>query len=154
MSIDHGFKMSKEGRPVGATGAEDFIFSTQYPVLNIKKRESLTVTTSDEDFPPFVTATYNHDFGYVPQFMAFTKSYSSENFGKFSLADYVNLNIDIKHEIAGANLYEKVEAYTTKDDLIVRAKIEEVVSGFAAGKEHTYTIDFILFMEEAVPLDD
>lgn len=148
-----GIKISKPGKDVSSTEMTDFVFDSDYMTRNIKERGSLTVTTSSANYPPFVSATYNHGFGYVPQFMAFTKSYSSHNFGKFSLADYVNLNISLIHEIAGANLYETVEAHTTKDDLIVRAMIEEVEAGFAQGKQYTYTIDFILFMEEAVPLE-
>jgi hypothetical protein len=149
---DYGFKMSKTGKSAKSTDPDDFMFHSEFSTRSIKLRDSIELTTSDEDFPLFVSVEYVHDFGYIPQFMAFTKSYSSENFGKFALADYVNLNISLIHEIAGANLYEDVRAYATDTKLIVEGRIEEVVAGFAEGVEHTYTIDFMLFMEEAVPL--
>ena len=147
-----GIKISKPGKSITSTNIKDFIFHSDYPTRNIKLRDSLNVTSSDAQFPSFVTATYTHNFGYIPQFMAFTKSYSSQNFGKFSLADYVNLNLYLIHEVAGANIYEEVYAYTTETQLVVSVKLAEVVAGDEQGVEYEYTIDFILFMEEATSL--
>ena len=147
-----GIKISKPGKDVSSTDVHDFVFHSDYPTRNIKLRDSLNVTSSGAQSPSFVTATYNHNFGYIPQFMAFTKSYTSENFGKFNLADYVNLNLYLIHAIAGANIYEEVYAYTTKTQLVVRVKLAEVVAGDSQGIEYEYTIDFMLFMEEATSL--
>ncbi len=148
-----GIKITKPGKDVSSTNLGDFVFHSDYPTRTIKKRDSLNVTSSDAQFPNFVRATYNHNFGYVPQFIAFTKSYSSENFGKFGLADFVNLNLYLINEIAGANQYEEVYAFTTDTQLVVDVKLTEVVAGDEQGIEYEYTIDFILFMEEASPLD-
>ena len=140
----------KKGKDITSNNVLDHIFWSKHPSLNIKYRGSLTLTSSADDNPvPDVTATYTHNFGYKPQFMAFTKSYLSENYSKFAYADYVNLDFVMIHEAAGANIYETLKAWVTDTEFKVSVNLSEVVSGNNDGIANEYTIDFILFMEEA-----
>lgn len=143
-------KITKQSKGIESGNPTDYIFWSKYPSQLVKYRGTITVTSSgDSDPTPDVTATYNHGFGYKPQFMAFTRSYLSENYSKFAFADYVNLDFNVVHEDAGANIYEAIQAHVTDQDFVVTVNLSSVVSGSQTGIVHTYTIDFVLFMEEA-----
>ena len=143
----------KKGKDVSSDTLLDHLFWSKHPSLNIKKRGVLEITSSGDDNPtPTVTATYNHNFGYKPQFMAFTQSYQSTVLSKFSFADYVNLDYSVVADNAGSNLYERLYAYVTDTQLVVQVYLADVVSGNEDGIAHTYNIDYLLFMEEAVTI--
>jgi hypothetical protein len=151
-----GIKITKDGKDVSSTGLADYVYWSKYPSMNIKYRGSATMSTTysdyDEELPASATVFYTHNFGYVPQFMAFVKSYLSENVSKFAFADYVNLDFDAVHEDAGSNLYENIHAYADDTKIYFTADLYNSVEGATSSIAHTYAIDFILFMEEATPV--
>lgn len=146
----------KKGKDITSNNVLDHIFWSKYPSLNIKQRGTISVTTTDDAFPAPVTASITHNFGYKPQFMAFTISALSEYLGKLgvsSVAEYVNLDFYAEY----ATLYdgseiEEIKAYVTDTQLVVSANLYTALSGDQQGIAYTYNIDYILFMEEAIPL--
>lgn len=139
-----GLKIVKEGRNITSRNPEDFVFSSNYPTFQIKERGSFEVTTSGMYFPTEVD--YTHGFGYVPHFMCFTTSYMSDaDPTKWGFTDYINLDVNIYNVTLGGFIYEELKASVDDDILRVSAYIETSVSA----PVHTYTIDYILFMEEA-----
>lgn len=151
---NYGVKIMKKGSDITSSNVLDHIFWSKYPSLNIKQRGTISVTTTADEYPSPVVASINHDFGYKPQFMAFTISYSSQYLSKmvFNIAEYVNLDFYVELEDAGANYIEDIKAYVTDTELYVSANLYSAVEGFQQGIEYTYDIDYLLFMEEAVPL--
>jgi hypothetical protein len=149
---NYGMKIMKKGKDITSDNVLDYIFWSKYPSLNVKKRGTISVTTTDDSFPSPVTNSIEHGFGYIPQYMAFTRSYLSENYSKFAFADYVNLDFYMEHEDAGANILETVDIYLTNTDIVVSANLYSAVSGDQTGIIHTYDIDYVLFMEEARPI--
>lgn len=147
---NHGVKISKPGKDTESVDSQDYLFWSKYSTLSIKERGTIKVTTNSGSFPSLATVSYNHGFGYRPQFMAFTTSYTSQNINKYiyELADYVNLDFYAEFTDIGANLVEEVRAYTTKEDFVIEARLFSAVSGDQQGIAHEYTVDFILFMEE------
>lgn len=151
---DYGVKIVKAGKSIASDNSEDYIFWSKFPTLNIKQRGTIKVTTSGDEYPAPVTASITHGFGYRPQFMAFTTSYTSQHISKYiyELADYVNLDFYAEFTDVGENIVEEVMAYTTKEDFVVSAKLFGAISGFQQGIEYEYSIDYILFMEEGVSI--
>jgi len=148
----------KKGKDITSTNVLDHVFWSKYPSLNIKSmgRVSLTTTVNEYGEPVVATATVSHDFGYKPQFMAFTRSYAEQYLSKviFNNMELVNLDFDISYEDIGQNITEYVTAHTTDQDIVFTATIygwSPFFSG-SVGIEWTYDIDYMLFMEEAVPL--
>ena len=152
MNKIQGIKIAKEGFDVTSTNPEAFKFHSDYSTRNIKVRDSLQITTSGDDYPQKVVATYLHNFGYIPQFIAYTKSYLATILGKFSSAEYVNFDYVVDTDAVEQNFYEELRAYTTDTELVIEANLMSYLSGWQSGIENTYTVDFVLFMEEAVPL--
>lgn len=144
----------RTGKDISSSNVLDYRFWSKYPSLNVKQRGTISVTTTDDSFPSAVTQTVHHNFGYKPQFMAFTKSYTSQNIDKyiFNLADYVNLDFYMEFEDVGANITEEVRGFVTENDFTVSANLFSAVSGDQQGLIYTYDIDYILFMEEAKPI--
>jgi len=151
---NYGVKIMKKGKDVTSTNMSDYIFWSKYPSLNIKKRGTISVTTTADEYPSPVTASVNHNFGYKPQFMAFTISYFSQYLSKevFNVAEYVNLDFYAELEDMGYFYTEEVKAYVTDTQFIVSANLYSAIEGSQQGIEYTYDIDYLLFMEEAIPL--
>jgi len=149
-----GIKITKEGKDVSSSNPEDYTLLTGNKTLNVKKRGSVTFSTSIgvDGEPVDGTATVAHNFGYVPQFMAFVTPYVSQYLSKyvFSLIDYVNLDFAIAAEDVGGTIHENVSAYTTNTDIVFTASLYATMP-FAtpSGIGYEYTVDYILFMEEA-----
>lgn len=157
-SGDYGVKIMKKGKDITSSNVLDYIFWSKYPSLNIKQRGRVSLTTTVDEYGEAVEVTteVNHDFGYEPQFMAFTTSYGSQYLSKFvfNLMDLVPLNFYADYPDDGADIREAVEAYATDKKIVFKA-IAYKWSPFFSGNigiEWTYDIDYLLFMEEAVPL--
>ena len=155
---NYGVKIMKKGKDVTSSNVLDYVFWSKYPSLNIKDRGSVSLTTSigEDDEPISAHLEVNHDFGYKPQFMAFTTSYASQYLNKeiFNTVDYVNLDFSVDYESIGANILEDVKAYVTEDKIVFDATIYAYIpfGGGWSGIEWTYNVDYMLFMEEAVQL--
>jgi hypothetical protein len=154
---DFGIKITKEGKDVSSTDPNDYILRTKQKTLSIKKRGTTTVSTTVGEYgePIGGTVTVAHSFGYVPQFVAYTTPYVSQLLDKFvfSLLDYVNLDFGIQVSASGGRINENVSAYTTDTSIVFTADLSlSYPIGTPEGLAYTYTIDYILFMEEAIPL--
>lgn len=153
---DYGFKIVKSGKSLDSTNPTDFIFNSKYPTLSIKKTGSVSLTTgvAGPGEPVLARETVAHNFGYKPQFMAFTSSYASQWLSKwlFNNMDYVNLDFVVDYADVGGNMHEDVCAYVTDTDLVVEATIYYWSPYFSGqqGVEWTYDVDYVLFMEEAI----
>lgn len=159
---DYGLKIMKKGKDITSNNVLDYIFWSKHPSLNIKHRGSLTLTSpggqqgEEGDDIPVTVGTYTHSFGYKPQFMAFTKSYVSGVVTEFEKADYVNLDFVMDYPIAGIRVYERIKAWVTDTELKVSVSLyfwEGIPpNDWWSTSAHEYTIDYILFMEEAKAL--
>lgn len=152
-----GMKIMKVNKDVTSTNPDDYILWTKQKTLNVKKKGSITVSTTVGDYgePVSGTVTVPHNFGYVPQFMAYTTPYVSQYLSKYvlSLMDYVNLDFTGQFEEAGGSIYESVTAYTDDTNIVFMADLGVTYPfGTPEGLAYTYTIDYVLFMEEAVPI--
>lgn len=146
-----GIKITKQGKNIDSETPTDFVFNTKYPPLNVKLRGSINISTTAGSNPaPTTTVTYNHNFGYKPQFMVFTEPYMSSQFDAWGIENYTNLNLELIVNDVGADVYETLRAYVTDTSLVITAQLAEVVSGDSTSIVHDYTMNFILFMEEAV----
>lgn len=143
-------KIVKNGRDIDSSDPQDFVFNSDFPTMCVKSKASFEITTNTGTSPDYASASYSHNFGYIPFFMAFTRSYLSENYIKWFFADYVALDVDFLHhdEGSGALLGEELYAIVDEQAIEVQAKLETSIGGVQSGIEHTYTIDVLLFMEE------
>jgi len=152
---DLAIKISKKTKDINSIITTDFIFNSNNPTLSIKQmgNASLTTTVNEYNEPIVATRTIPHNFGYKPQFVAFTTLYASQMLSKFvfDIVDYVNLDLSVSYADVGGNITEDVRAYVTNTDLIIEATIYSWSPYFSGsiGIEYTYNVDYILFMEEA-----
>lgn len=147
---NHGIKITRETKDIKSQTPADYIFSSKYSSLNIKERGTITISTTAGSNPaPTTTVTYHHNFGYKPQFMVFTEPYLSSSADVWGIPTYTNLNLELIVNSIGADIYETLRAYVTDNDLVITAQLAEVVSGNNDSIVHTYSMDYILFMEEA-----
>ena len=155
---NYGVKIMKKGKDISSNDVLDHIFWSKHPSMNVKQRGSVTLTTTvnEDDEPVVATETIHHNFGYKPQFMAFTRSYAEQYLSKdvFDNMELVNLDFNVSYPDVGQDTNESVTAYVTENDLVISATIygTSPFFGGAVGIEYTYTVDYILFMEEAVSL--
>lgn len=152
-----GIKISKPNKDITSTTLDDYTLWSKYKTMNIKARGTTTVSTTigGSGEPVTGTTTVAHNFGYVPRFMAFTAPYVSQYLSKYvlSLLDYVNLDFWGIFVDAGGDIRESVTAYTTDTDIVFTADLAMLIPmGTPEGLAYTYTIDYILFMEEATPV--
>lgn len=141
---NYGIKIAKSGANINSTDPEDYHFWSKYRNKSVKTLLSLGVTTTtDTDSSP-VTNSYQHNFGYIPQFMAFVVTQINGN--------YVNCDYEYttSYGKSGDNQYEEVKAWATSSYIYVSANkyYYTPMSGTWTGLEDTYTFDIILFMEE------
>jgi len=103
-------RISKTTKDASSTNLTDLVFDSEKTYFSIKTRGNIqaTISATDWDSPPPAptVVTYNHNFGYKPRFMVFTKSYLSENYSKWAFADFVNLDFNVIHEAPGFNIEE------------------------------------------------
>jgi hypothetical protein len=155
MSNDLIIAISKETKSVHSTTPMDFIFNSNNPALSVKKMGSVSLTTTVDEYgePIGAQEIITHNFGYVPQFMAFTTSYASQMLSKyvFDIMDYVNLDFEVMYTDVAGNVREMVTAYTTDTELVIEAMAYSYSPYYTGnqGIEFTYDVDYILFMEEA-----
>lgn len=155
---NYGLKIMKDGKDISSTNVLDYIFWSKHPSMNIKQRGSVTLTTTVNEYgePIVAEETIAHNFGYKPQFMAFTRSYAEQYLSKavFNLMELVPLDFNISYPDFGTDINESVTAYVTENDLVINATIfgSSLYYSGAIGIEYTYTVDYILFMEEAIDI--
>lgn len=141
---DYGIKIAKAGSSISSTDPGDYHFWSKYRNKSIKVLGSLSVTTNTGTDPAYASNSYNHAFGYIPQFMVFVVNGID--------GDYVNCDSfsTSSYGMSGDYQDEYLEAYATSSHIYVRALWEYYtpMSGTSTGIENTYTFDFILFMEE------
>lgn len=147
---NYGIKITKDTKDISSVIPTDYIFNSKYASLNVKERGTITISTTTGSNPaPTATVTYTHNFGYKPQFMVFTEPYISSQFAQWGTANYTNLNLELIANGIGADIEETLRAYVTDTTLVITAQLAEVVSGNSDSIVHTYSMDYILFMEEA-----
>jgi hypothetical protein len=150
---NYGFKITKKGKGIESTDPEDYIFWSKHPSMAVKLMDSVSIDTESSDWyvgaATTYSTTYTHDFGYIPQFMAFTSSYASQNISKFQYADYISFDAHVAYEDVGATLYEDLVAEIDDEEIKFTVSVYNNVAGSSIDLEYTYDIDFILFMEEA-----
>jgi len=158
MSNDYGLKIMKKGKDISSDNVLDHIFWSKHPSMNVRLRgtTSLTTTVNGAGEPVVAEETISHNFGYKPQFMAFTRSYAEQHLSKFVFnnMELVNLNFNVSYADVGQNTNESVNAYVTEDDLVITASIwgSSLYFSGSVGMEWTYNVEYMLFMEEAVDL--
>jgi len=140
---DYGIKIAKATKDVSSFTPSDFHFWSKYRAKSIKYQGSLNVTTTTDIDSVLVYNSYNHSFGYIPQFMVFTTSVD----GKYINVSYSSGGTYGK----GGELWqEDLDAYATSSSIFVGANYYHFFpqSGTWTGLAHTYTFDILLFMEE------
>lgn len=141
---NYGIKIAKAGKNINSTDPEDYHFWSKYRNKSIKTLLSLEVTTNSGTDQPAATNSYNHAFGYIPQYMAFVVTQIN--------GDYVNCNYSVTtaYGKSGDNQYEEMTVYATSSHIYVAANkyYYTPMSGTYTNLVDTYTFDIILFMEE------
>jgi hypothetical protein len=140
---DYGIKIARSGKGITSTDPLDFHFWSKYRAKSIKYKGQLQITTSSSYMESPVTATYTHDFGYIPQFMVFGTSYD----GNYINLDYYTGGTYGKD---GELWNEFLEAYATSTTLVISADLNHFIPmmGDWTGIARTYTFDILLFMEQ------
>jgi hypothetical protein len=141
---NYGIKIAKEGNDITSTTPSDYHFWSKYRNKSIKAVGSIDVTTTTDVDSAAVVGSFQHDFGYIPQFMVFVVN-------DFNGA-YVNCDYDYTTTIGKDGDYatETLTAYATSTHIYVTANKYQFVpmSGTWTGLANTYTFDYVLFMEE------
>lgn len=143
MSEDYGIKIAKATKNITSSTPSDYHFWSKYRAKSIKYQGTLQVTTTTNVDASPVTNSYNHNFGYIPQFMVFTTSAIT--------GGYLNVGWNITDTYGKYdNQEEIVNAYATSSTIVVSALWDYYtpMSGTWTGLAHTYTFDILLFMEE------
>lgn len=140
----YGIKITKAGFDITNTDPENYHFWSKYRNKSVKTLLSLNVTTNtDVDSEPEVNS-YNHGFGYIPQFMAFVVTDINGN--------YVNCDYEYTSDygLGGDYQTEELKAWATSSYIYVSANKFwfTPMSGTWTGLANTYTFDILLFMEE------
>lgn len=140
---DYGLKIAKEGYGVDESDIDNYQFWSKYSNRSIKALTTLEITTNTGTDPAFAETYYQHDFGYIPQFMVYTTSYD----GNFVNLDYQTGGA---YGRTGEIWEEYLKAWATNSRLYVSALLEYYtpMSGTSDGIENTYTFNVIIFMEE------
>lgn len=141
---NYGIKIAKAGANINSTDPEDYHFWSKYRNKSVKVLASLGVTTTDDTDSSAVTNSYQHSFGYIPQFMVFVVTQIE--------GVYVNCNYEYTTSYGkdGDNQYEELKAWATSSHIYVSANkyYYTPMSGTWTGLIDTYTFDIVLFMEE------
>lgn len=141
---DYGIKIVKDGRDINSTNPEDFIFSSQYPTMCIKDKGSFTFTTNNTSTT--ASATYYHNFGYIPFFMCFTTSYLYEQDQvKYPYAEYLPLDIELQY-VGVSTIFESLTATVDNEKITIEGYLYD--NDTTDYIENVYIIDYLLFMEE------
>ena len=150
--MTYNIKMSDTGKPVIPENIDDLIFKS-VPTVSIRKRISLNITTSTINGTGY--NTYLHDFGYIPQVIAFvtTADYTDQP------SRYINVpnNWQTTNVSGGSdpgtyfNSLEQFDCYTDDSILVVSAHNDvndgsDLIEYFA----YTYTFNILILMEEAL----
>jgi len=145
---DYGIKIAKATKDITSSTPSDYHFWSKYRNKSIKYPLSLNVTTNTGSNPTAVTNSYNHAFGYIPQYMVFVTS--AINHG--GAPRYINCDYSYTTSYGkdGDNREEYLTAYATSSHIYVSALYDYYTpqAGNATGLAHTYTFDIVLFMEE------
>lgn len=141
---DYGIKITKAGNSVTSTDPQDYQFWSKYRNKSVKDLTSITITTNTGDDQPAVTGSYNHAFGYIPQFMVFVTSVVA--------GEYINCDWYMEGEYGkdADILAETLTAYATSSHVYVSANLNYYYDGEGVthGLAQQYIFDIVLFMEE------
>lgn len=155
----NGIFVAKEGKEVYSQNPSDYDFLTS-PSVSIKKRLSLQVSTVGDEFDFFVfndvrtyTAEYKHNFGYIPQVIAFVTTADDFAANEFELrGTYINVpsmweNGDIAF---GTNHIEIFDCWADEVNVYISASRYHFMSMIGLwNRSGNYTFDILLLMEEA-----
>jgi hypothetical protein len=141
---DYGIKITKAGSSVTSSTPGDYHFWSKYRGRSVKVYGSVSLTTSGEHHPSMTTNHYTHNFGYIPQFMAFTTSYGSS---RYINADY---NDGGPYGKGGELWEETIKAWATTSRLYIGVLLRHGYPqmGDSYGISRIYDFDILLFMEE------
>jgi hypothetical protein len=141
---NYGIKITKAGSGITSSDPQDYHFWSKYRNKSIKSLLSLNVTTTtDTDSDPVVNS-FEHGFGYIPQFMAFVTNDINSVYVNCDYGSTVYYGKD------GEMQTEELKAWATSSRIYVSANNYHFVpgSGTWTGIANTYTFDIVLFMEE------
>jgi len=152
--MTYNVKISDTGKSVIPENIDDLIFKS-VPTVSIRKRISLNVTSKA------IVSTYNykdgqeqntytHNFGYIPQVIAFV---TTSNLGDNHPNSYINVpQTWMDSYVETYWLYEEFRCYATSSIVVCKAvpyiaiTEEPTYQTFA----YTYTFNILILMEEAL----
>ena len=141
---NYGLKIAKATKDITSSTPSDYHFWSKYRNKSVKSLGSVDVTTTTNVDSTPVTGSFNHAFGYIPQFMAFVVNDQKDA--------YVNCDYEYTGGFGKTAEYETeiLTAYATSTHIYFTANHFHFVpmSGTHDGIATTYTFDYVLFMEE------
>lgn len=135
---------------------DELVFSSLYPVITIRERKELSVTSIDSG-DGYGYNTYSHNFGYIPQLIGFV---TTANFTA-KPSSYINVPTGFfSDNISGGSdpppgafteVLERFKCYTTSSTLTIGAScLAYDGADFGEYLAVSYTFDILILMEEAL----
>jgi hypothetical protein len=151
VSKDVVFKISEAGVNVQSATVDQLQFSSEHPLATIRERVSMSVVT-DAGNEGRGSATYTHNFGYIPQTIAFVTL--QVNAGKYT-------NVPVTWGDGEAPFYyDVVDCYADDTTVTCTAQAYDLNYVWSDEEENfvpdytyyteTYPFDVLLLMEEAL----
>lgn len=155
MAEKYGIKISQSGYDVLQEPDENLVFSSEFPTITIREKKEISVTTDSGDEGKG-NNTYEHNFGYIPQMIAFT---TTSDLGDTWPEAYINVPANWLDFLGDGYLYEIFEVYSDTTTVTCTAQVysfeyvwDEELEQFVEDYTYydkTYAFDVLLLMEEA-----